>query len=180
MTTTSTADNLQLTTSQHALLDIFNFNSIICWCDVILRRGDISHILKTIRSFGGLFATWRIAVHQKIMSDFSLHHPSHLVVSIAATSPRYRSIVTLLNTNMQSSDYGGYDTYDYVGTGDAHDDEGMLLPGQTGRPADVNFEDPKVASMPKILLMGPRRGGKTSIQVSLLLTCISGRWICLF
>ena len=65
---------------------------------------------------------------------------------------------------MQSEDYGGYDTFDYVGAGDA-DDEGMLLPGQ-GRPSDVNFEDPKVASMPKILLMGPRRGGKTSIQVS--------------
>ncbi|KAL3945546.1 MAG: hypothetical protein SGBAC_000370 [Bacillariaceae sp.] len=66
---------------------------------------------------------------------------------------------------MQSNEYGDYDTYDYVGTGDAHDDEGMLvIPGQPGRPTDVNFDDPKVASMPKILLMGPRRGGKTSIQ----------------
>jgi hypothetical protein len=27
------------------------------------------------------------------------------------------------------------------------------------------WEDPEVASLPKILLMGPRRGGKTSIQV---------------
>ena len=68
---------------------------------------------------------------------------------------------------MQSDEYGGYDSYDFVGSGDAHDDEGMLLvPGQPGRPADANFDDPKVASMPKILLMGPRRGGKTSIQVS--------------
>lgn len=26
--------------------------------------------------------------------------------------------------------------------------------------------DPKLASLPRLLLMGPRRGGKTSIQVS--------------
>jgi hypothetical protein len=26
--------------------------------------------------------------------------------------------------------------------------------------------DPKMASLPRLLLMGPRRGGKTSIQVS--------------
>ena len=30
---------------------------------------------------------------------------------------------------------------------------------------EVDFDDPKIASLPKILLMGPRRGGKTSIQV---------------
>ena len=37
-----------------------------------------------------------------------------------------------------------------------------------GRPfhsQEVDFDDPKIASLPKILLMGPRRGGKTSIQV---------------
>lgn len=68
---------------------------------------------------------------------------------------------------MQPNEYGGYDSYSFIGTGDAHDEEGMMLvPGQPGRPTDVNFDDPKVASMPKILLMGPRRGGKTSIQVS--------------
>jgi hypothetical protein len=28
-------------------------------------------------------------------------------------------------------------------------------------------QDPKLAALPRVLLMGPRRGGKTSIQVSL-------------
>lgn len=31
---------------------------------------------------------------------------------------------------------------------------------------EVDFDDPKINTLPKILLMGPRRGGKTSIQVS--------------
>lgn len=30
-----------------------------------------------------------------------------------------------------------------------------------------SFDDPRIADLPRILLMGPRRGGKTSIQVSL-------------
>lgn len=73
---------------------------------------------------------------------------------------------------MQSNEYSPYDAYDYVGgtTNEPMDDEsGFLMTsgGMAGstRATDVNFEDPKVASMPKILLMGPRRGGKTSIQV---------------
>jgi hypothetical protein len=67
---------------------------------------------------------------------------------------------------MQSNEYSSYDAYDYVGD-DAPEDDGLLVvPGQPGRPMDINFDDPKIASMPKILLMGPRRGGKTSIQVS--------------
>lgn len=67
---------------------------------------------------------------------------------------------------MQSSEYSGYDAYDYVGdTVDPHEEDGMLVvPGQPGRPMDIDFDDPKIASMPRILLMGPRRGGKTSIQ----------------
>ena len=73
---------------------------------------------------------------------------------------------------MQSNEYNAYDEYDYVATtaSDHHppEDDGMLLVqqgGGAGRPIDINFEDPKIASMPRILLMGPRRGGKTSIQV---------------
>ena len=31
----------------------------------------------------------------------------------------------------------------------------------------VDFTDPAIADLPRVLLMGPRRGGKTSIQVSL-------------
>lgn len=73
---------------------------------------------------------------------------------------------------MQSNEYSAYDTYDYVGStpNETLDDESglLLVPGGiTGstRTIDANFEDPKIANMPKILLMGPRRGGKTSIQV---------------
>lgn len=74
---------------------------------------------------------------------------------------------------MQSNEYNSYDAYDYVSgtTNEPLDDESglLLVPGGmvgSTRAMDVNFEDPKVANMPKILLMGPRRGGKTSIQVS--------------
>jgi len=68
---------------------------------------------------------------------------------------------------MQSNEYSAYDSYDYVGTtADVSEDDGLLLvPGQPGRAMDINFDDPRIASMPRILLMGPRRGGKTSIQV---------------
>jgi hypothetical protein len=31
---------------------------------------------------------------------------------------------------------------------------------------DVDFDDPRIANLPRILMMGPRRAGKTSIQVS--------------
>jgi len=43
---------------------------------------------------------------------------------------------------------------------------GILLGGSLAAEniATVNFNDPKIASLPRILLMGPRRGGKTSIQ----------------
>ena len=48
------------------------------------------------------------------------------------------------------------------------EDSGLLLPmdvdAQHHQP-DVDFEDPAVTALPRILLMGPRRGGKTSIQV---------------
>jgi hypothetical protein len=30
---------------------------------------------------------------------------------------------------------------------------------------DTNLDDPNISSLPRVLLMGPRRGGKTSIQV---------------
>jgi hypothetical protein len=68
---------------------------------------------------------------------------------------------------MQSNEYSAYDAYDYVDAAvDPHEEDGLLVvPGQPGRTLDINFDDPKIASMPKILFVGPRRGGKTSIQV---------------
>jgi hypothetical protein len=31
--------------------------------------------------------------------------------------------------------------------------------------SSIDFDDPKIANLPRIILMGPRRAGKTSIQV---------------
>lgn len=36
--------------------------------------------------------------------------------------------------------------------------------GNVGQENMVDFDDPRIASLPRILLMGPRRAGKTSIQ----------------
>ena len=73
---------------------------------------------------------------------------------------------------MQSNEYGSYDAYDYgVGSNmlsePPEDDPLVMMTAsqQEGRPMDVNFDDPKIANLPRVLLMGPRRGGKTSIQV---------------
>ena len=36
----------------------------------------------------------------------------------------------------------------------------------------IDFDDPKIANLPRIILMGPRRAGKTSIQVCLIVSII--------
>jgi hypothetical protein len=67
--------------------------------------------------------------------------------------------------------------YDYQNSADAYD-FGVAYDGaeniesldnlgnkNLSRATEVDFEDDKISSLPKILLMGPRRGGKTSIQV---------------
>ena len=48
--------------------------------------------------------------------------------------------------------------------GSTNDQDGMAG-GAENNAATIDFNDPKIASLPRILLMGPRRGGKTSIQV---------------
>mmetsp|Transcript_18478 Transcript_18478/g.23797 ORF Transcript_18478/g.23797 Transcript_18478/m.23797 type:complete len:449 (+) Transcript_18478:213-1559(+) len=65
-----------------------------------------------------------------------------------------------------------YEEYDHA----VGDDDGdlYLLSQTTGSPEDssmgganpnnIDFDVPEIASLPRILLMGPRRGGKTSIQ----------------
>ncbi|KAG7350360.1 Gtr1/RagA domain containing G protein [Nitzschia inconspicua] len=91
---------------------------------------------------------------------------------------------------MESNDYSHYeDSYnEYLGGHHHHhhnhhdeghypteggDDDGMrLLMGSTQQHSDDNVantngnfdDDPRILSLPRILLMGPRRGGKTSIQ----------------
>lgn len=63
------------------------------------------------------------------------------------------------------SDDDGYDMHAASG-GELGDDEGPLfLSGQEVFTDNVNFDDPDISSLPRVLLMGPRRGGKTSIQV---------------
>jgi hypothetical protein len=65
------------------------------------------------------------------------------------------------------NEYSDDDGYDMHTGGEMGDDEGPLfLSGQEAFAASVNFDDPEIASLPRVLLMGPRRGGKTSVQVS--------------
>jgi hypothetical protein len=53
--------------------------------------------------------------------------------------------------------------YEGDGAYDGYEDEGG---NDVARHAqDIDFDDQKIASLPRVLLMGPRRGGKTSIQV---------------
>lgn len=89
---------------------------------------------------------------------------------------------------MQSNEYiSAYDDYNHYQQ--QNDDGGMLIvegsPGldagsspmnlmggdhvglmgmENSNSDSIDFNDPKIASLPRILLMGPRRGGKTSIQ----------------
>ena len=71
-----------------------------------------------------------------------------------------------------------------IGIGNVHnhnhgnDDLGSMGDGEDGSsvsdPVDeeIDFDDPRIANLPRILLMGPRRAGKTSIQVSFVLCCV--------
>lgn len=76
------------------------------------------------------------------------------------------------------------DAYDFGGGEplEGAEDLQQQQPGDVdirGRPflsQEVDFDDPKIASLPKILLMGPRRGGKTSIQVRFVL-CSRVSWL---
>ena len=54
-----------------------------------------------------------------------------------------------------------------IGNGLGLDEQPIsLLSGMMHRAVESIDLDPKLASLPRLLLMGPRRGGKTSIQVS--------------
>jgi hypothetical protein len=62
------------------------------------------------------------------------------------------------------NNYEDYDDFHHEQVLPSPADEPLLTeapPLQT----DVDFDDPIVAALPRVLLMGPRRGGKTSIQV---------------
>lgn len=62
-----------------------------------------------------------------------------------------------------------YEAYDDVYESTDHEKGPLFLSPAPEEPlVAVDFEDPAIAALPRVLLMGPRRGGKTSIQVSVL------------
>ena len=67
------------------------------------------------------------------------------------------------------NDYDGYDD-DYADNSHYNNNlagsamNEMLLTNEQQQP-EVDFDEPSIASLPRVLLMGPRRAGKTSIQV---------------
>jgi Ras-related GTP-binding protein C/D len=74
---------------------------------------------------------------------------------------------------------------DYQGYADYHDqydnfEEDNHVPLPSEPKTNVNFEDPEIAALPRILLMGPRRSGKTSIQVSAGHLCALCTHTCVF
>jgi hypothetical protein len=64
------------------------------------------------------------------------------------------------------NDYDDYEN-DYIQLDSSLADEPLFLSTDDAalHQADVDFDDEKIAALPRIILMGPRRGGKTSIQV---------------
>ena len=63
------------------------------------------------------------------------------------------------------NDYDAYDEEDYADGGNASTSD-MLLHSFNEHPQPLeDWNDPAIQALPRILLMGPRRGGKTSIQV---------------
>lgn len=61
------------------------------------------------------------------------------------------------------NNYDDYDDFHHEQLLQPSTDEPLLT--EASPQVDVDFDDPVVAALPHILLMGPRRGGKTSIQV---------------
>jgi hypothetical protein len=66
-----------------------------------------------------------------------------------------------------------HESYDIDGLNTGGDENDAILFQSTGgyideivaNAPDVDFDDPIVAALPRVLLMGPRRGGKTSVLV---------------
>ena len=76
-----------------------------------------------------------------------------------------------------------YEAYEEIfESNDRLDEKGPLfLPPAAEEPLiSVDFEDPVIASLPRVLLMGPRRGGKTSIQVRKLTQLSFMYLLCVF
>ena len=72
------------------------------------------------------------------------------------------------------NDYAHDQYEDYGPTAGDEDDDVYLISQEGASPDDVldnvnniDFDDPEIAALPRILLMGPRRSGKSSINVSI-------------
>lgn len=64
------------------------------------------------------------------------------------------------------NDYGQYDEYDNPDR-ETMNEGPLFLDDEVENAEDkVDFDDPAIMSLPRVMLMGPRRAGKTSIQVS--------------
>ena len=78
---------------------------------------------------------------------------------------------------MEDYGYDGFDAHHHhhhVGAGadpnEANSSSNPMFVSQQEPVVDeVDFDDPEIALLPRILLMGPRRGGKTSIQVRIFI-----------
>ena len=84
------------------------------------------------------------------------------------------------------NDYDAYDD-DYVDSSHQNNNvaNDMLPLTDEHQPPEVDFDDPSIAALPRVLLMGPRRAGKTSIQVRHIYTnihvrCSRRRYVMLF
>ena len=72
------------------------------------------------------------------------------------------------------NDYA-HDQYEDYGPTAGDEDDDVYLISQEGASTDdvldnvnnIDFDDPEIAALPRILLMGPRRSGKSSINVSI-------------
>ena len=86
-----------------------------------------------------------------------------------------------------------YDSYVTTAGGLISGDDGMMDPSMipleegggpagttaaAGAPSAFNYDDARIASLPRVLLMGPRRGGKTSIQVCFRCWYLVGSFFC--
>ena len=72
------------------------------------------------------------------------------------------------------NDYGQYDVYDNPDREAANEGPLFLDDEVENAEEKVDFDDPAIASLPRVMLMGPRRAGKTSIQVSVSLIADDG------
>jgi hypothetical protein len=99
-----------------------------------------------------------------------------LLLSIGVLGQKLSNFFHFIGSEIENStnmnDYDAYDD-DYVDSSHQNNNVGgslmndMLQLTNEHQQPEVDFDDPSIAALPRILLMGPRRAGKTSIQVLL-------------